>query len=82
MSIPQKFYAPNYSYVGSTNDIPDIRSSIHWAPNIIMDKEGKAIVSFYTADHAGTYSMVIEGSDMNGTVGERRRKIVFRIPEY
>ncbi|HCN85192.1 MAG TPA: hypothetical protein DIT07_16480, partial [Sphingobacteriaceae bacterium] len=61
----KQFYSPKYS-VKSPLILTDLRSTIYWEPDIITDKDGKAIVSFYSADRPGTYSIITEGSDMNG----------------
>jgi hypothetical protein len=36
---------------------------------------GKAVVSFYTSSKPGTYTVVIEGSDMNGHIVSTIKKI-------
>jgi hypothetical protein len=66
--MPKQFYRPAY-IVKTPAVVKDLRSTIHWAPNIITDKEGKATVSFYTSDHSGNYTITVEGSDMNGNIG-------------
>jgi hypothetical protein len=66
-SLPKKFYSPKYPNKDSSG--PDIRSTIHWEPNIVTDEKGEAIVSFYAADLPATYTITIEGSDMNGRMG-------------
>jgi len=70
------FYRPRY--VVKTNPISDFRSTIHWEPDIVTDKEGKAIVSFYSADRPGTYSITMEGSDMNGSIGRQTGTITIK----
>ncbi|WP_143065196.1 hypothetical protein [Mucilaginibacter gossypiicola] len=70
-SMPIQFYTPKYK-PASTPDMTDIRSTIHWAPHIVTDKEGKARVSFYTADNPGSYTYIIEGTDLEGNFGVRR----------
>ena len=47
----------------------DTRSTIHWEPNVVTDVNGKAVVSFYSSDRAGTYTVRVEGSDMSGNIG-------------
>ena len=64
----RQFYRPRYPVKGNINDT-DMRSTIHWAPNIITDKSGAATVSFYAADKPTKYSILLQGSDMNGRVG-------------
>ena len=48
---------------------PFSRSTVHWEPNVITDKEGKASILFYTADNPGSYTVILEGSDMQGNLG-------------
>jgi hypothetical protein len=54
------FYKPLY-------DIPvdskhaDVRSTIHWEPNIIIHKNQDATASFYNADVKGKMRIVVEG---------------------
>ncbi|WP_207533217.1 carboxypeptidase-like regulatory domain-containing protein [Desertivirga arenae] len=71
---PKSFYSPKYSPV-SNPDMTDIRSTVFWAPNIITNQNGEAQVSFYTSDNIGRYSIIIEGSDMNGKIGIGRAVI-------
>jgi len=73
-TLPKKFYTPKYK-PESKADMTDIRSTVYWDPNIITDKDGKASISFYTADIPGTYSVIIEGSDMAGNLGSERTVI-------
>ena len=35
-SLPKQFYRPKYT-VNSKNLLPDLRSTIHWEPNIMTD---------------------------------------------
>jgi hypothetical protein len=70
-NIPRKFYVPKYT-AASIPDKSDIRSTIFWEPDIITNKEGRATVSFYTADLAGKYTVIMEGSDMQGGIGSKR----------
>ncbi len=76
-SFPAEFYRPKYP-VNKIESIADLRSAIHWEPNIITDAEGKATISFYAADLPGYYSIVLEGTDMNGGIGMGRKKIEVR----
>jgi len=53
------FHAPDY---GKRNDAsPDFRTTIFWKPDIKTDDNGQASVSFYTADLATRYRIVVEG---------------------
>ncbi|HCN85209.1 MAG TPA: hypothetical protein DIT07_16565, partial [Sphingobacteriaceae bacterium] len=70
------FYRPRYTI--KTNPLSDFRSTIHWEPDIVTDKDGKGFVSFYSADRPGTYSIIMEGSDMNGSVGRQIGTIIIK----
>lgn len=68
------FYRPRYP-VKNVNPCTDLRSTIHWAPNILTDKAGNALVSFYAADRPTNYTIILQGSDMSGKVGYQTQKI-------
>lgn len=74
---PSRFCAPKY--VGDTTIDAiagsDIRSTIHWEPNLIKEKDGRATLSFFTADYPGTWSISFECADINGGIGALRQKI-------
>jgi hypothetical protein len=57
----RKFYEPVYKTKGKNEEIPDNRITICWKPMVKLDKEGKAKISFYSADIATTYRVVLEG---------------------
>jgi len=76
-TLPKEFYVPKYSS-NSTANMTDIRSTIYWEPFITTDKDGKATISFYTADIPGSYSLIIEGSDMQGSLGSKRTNITIK----
>ncbi|RZA02986.1 MAG: hypothetical protein EOP47_04885 [Sphingobacteriaceae bacterium] len=75
-TLPKKFYSPKYN-VNTTNVAPgtDMRSTIFWEPNIITNAAGKATVSFYSADKAADYSVIVEGTDMSGGLGFGKKEI-------
>lgn len=68
------FYRPRYPVKGDITG-NDVRSTIHWAPNIVTDKEGNATLSFYTADKSGSYTINCQGSDMDGKIGFQTTEI-------
>ena len=55
------FYSPNYSVPKADHKEIDRRTTIYWNPEIITDENGEATVSFYTADRATNYKIVVEG---------------------
>ena len=71
---PVEFYAPKY---GSPEDFskPDLRTTIHWQPNLTIDETGTAKFSFHTADSPSTYSVVIEGVADDGKIIYRRGEL-------
>ncbi|MHC8948651.1 TonB-dependent receptor plug domain-containing protein [Sphingobacterium hungaricum] len=69
----KEFYKPVYEVGSDKTYATDLRTTIHWEPNIVMDKSGKVEFDFYTSDEAGTYRVTLEGIDLNGKIG---RKIV------
>jgi len=62
----REFYQPSYGESRSAQDKADLRTAIHWEPNIEFNAEGKAVLSFYTADTPSTYEVRIEGVQLNG----------------
>ena len=76
VSWPVQFYAPRYTIKDAPGLLPDLRSTIFWQPNMVTDKQGSAQTAFYAADKPSTYTVIIQGSDMNGNIGYRMKKIV------
>ncbi len=75
-TLPKDFYRPRYTIKNATSAIgTDLRSTIHWAPRVATDKDGKATVSFYSADKPADYTVILEGTDLNGGFGFSRQKI-------
>lgn len=63
----REFYAPDYSApVDSLAAMKDLRTTIHWAPNLVTDQTGNASFEFYTAESPGTYRILIEGVAVDG----------------
>lgn len=75
-TLPKQFYRPRYT-VKNVNLAfgTDLRSTIHWEPNITTDTAGNAIVSFFSADKPTDYTITIEGIDDYGNIGYKRKKI-------
>lgn len=60
-SPKREFYSPAYDNPDADSDIPDLRTLIHWAPNIITDAQGNATVKFYNGDIASKVMILCEG---------------------
>ncbi|MFD1164171.1 TonB-dependent receptor plug domain-containing protein [Sphingobacterium daejeonense] len=73
ISISKEFYKPVYDVSSDKQFQNDLRTTIHWEPGIVADKDGKAKFDFFTSDEAGTYRMIIEGIDFQGKI---LRKII------
>jgi len=80
LTLPNQFYQPRYPVKGAPHTYADLRSTIHWAPNIITDKDGNATVWFYAADKPAHYNVIVQGSDMNGKTGYQTDKITVGTP--
>lgn len=71
LHVNKTFYKPVYEPDSETTLRQDLRTTIHWEPNIITDENGKATFDFYTSDEAGDYLIVIEGLDFYGRIGRK-----------
>lgn len=65
---PKQFYKPRYT-AKINNPLADLCPTVLWEPNIITDTAGKATVWFYTKSKSTNYTGIINGSDLNGSVG-------------
>ncbi|WP_299289395.1 hypothetical protein [uncultured Mucilaginibacter sp.] len=75
-ALYKEFYRPKYNANNRNIAIgTDLRSTIHWAPNVTTDAEGKARLSFYSADKPSIYTVTVEGTDLQGQIGYRKQKI-------
>ncbi len=68
------FTAPDYSKP-TDNDYFDYRATIFWKPDVTTDGTETSVVSFYAADAATKYRIVVEGVTKDG-VPVRGEKIV------
>jgi hypothetical protein len=65
-AITRQFYSPAYDVEKPEHKMADLRSTVFWKPDIITNSDGRAAVTFYTADEPGNYRVVIEGLDLEG----------------
>ncbi len=66
-SKTRNFTAPDYAKPSTDAAQADYRSTIYWNPNVDVDaKTGVATVSFFAADLAGLYRVVVEGVTASG----------------
>ncbi|MDF1696784.1 MAG: alpha-2-macroglobulin family protein [Saprospiraceae bacterium] len=70
-----QFYVPKYEKTNVTVR-SDFRKTIYWNPSIQTDKNGEAMVTFYTSDEVTSFSFIAEGITSNGKIGRKTEKIV------
>jgi hypothetical protein len=63
------FYAPHYGSPKTINDVADLRTTIHWQPNLVTNQAGKTSFTYFNAGSKGTYRVVVEGLDHGGHIG-------------
>jgi hypothetical protein len=69
-STPRTFFAPKYEQSDTVNwQKQDLRSLIHWAPNLQTDSTGRSSLSFYNADLTGKMLVIVEAISPNGEIG-------------
>jgi TonB-dependent SusC/RagA subfamily outer membrane receptor len=67
----REFYSPNYDDPAINKKLADLRTTIYWNPNVISDSTGRASVEFFNADGIGKYKAVVEGINVDGTIGRK-----------
>jgi hypothetical protein len=55
------FYSPKYDVKKPEYEKPDLRTTIHWEPNVVTDEDGNATISFYNADSKTIIKVDAEG---------------------
>ncbi len=80
LQLQREFYSPVYEtqeqYAGR---MPDFRSLLYWAPNVVTTKDGKHEASFYSSDVAGNFAVVIQGITADGKAGSKT--VFFKVKE-
>ncbi len=69
------FYHPKYTSSSKNDPKPDFRSTLYWNPNVVTKNDGTIDLSFFASDRKGTYTVWIEGMDMQGNVGMKTMQI-------
>jgi hypothetical protein len=75
VSWPKQYYKPAYTIKDGANQLPDLRSTIDWEPNVTTNENGEASVWFYSAGKPSSYTVIVEGADLNGNLGRTVKKI-------
>lgn len=78
-ATPREFYAPKHMQLTPADwQKPDLRTLIHWVPNMQTDSLGQAKVSFYNGDLTGTTQIIVEAITPTGEIGYQRAEIEIR----
>ena len=73
---PAAFYAPKYDTPEKRiAPVTDLRTTIHWQPDVRTDSLGIAFFDFYTADTETSYTVVIEGITTDGKIIRQEGKL-------
>jgi len=73
----REFYSPQYDGPTPASDEPDLRTTIYWNPSVKTDAQGKATVTFYTANRSTNYRAIAEGISDDGKPG--RATLIFGV---
>lgn len=66
-AYPAEFYSPDYSRQ-TPPEPTDYRRTLYWNPNLRLDENGEATVSFYNNSRHTTLSIEAEGQAADGTL--------------
>ena len=67
--LSKEFYKPDYEKGAEREDLPDLRTTVHWEPLIKTDKNGRAKLSFFHSDVSGRFRIILEGMSQDGKLG-------------
>ncbi|MBQ6225160.1 MAG: hypothetical protein IJJ73_02480, partial [Bacteroidaceae bacterium] len=67
-AIPEDFYHPDYSKHKLPEGQKDYRRTLYWNPNLKLNEEGEAEVTFYNNSRQTTLSIEAEGQAQDGTL--------------
>jgi hypothetical protein len=66
-ATPKEFYSPDYSKESAQNELPDIRTTLYWAPYILTDKNNhKITLNFFNNDVSKRLRIILEGMNEEG----------------
>jgi hypothetical protein len=69
-ATPKEHYSPNYETLKPEDSRkPDLRSVLHWQPQLSTDSLGTATTSFYNGDNVGDMTVVVEVFSETGKIG-------------
>ena len=71
---PAEFYAPRYDRPAA-DDKKDIRSTVAWEPRLKSSDDGRASMTFWSADRRNDYNVVLEGVTAEGELFRRTLRL-------
>ena len=72
----RSFTSPDYLKNDiKSSRVPDFRNTLYWNPSIKPDKDGKAIVDFWSSDKISDYEINIQGITSDGKAISLRKVI-------
>ncbi|MBK7626134.1 MAG: carboxypeptidase-like regulatory domain-containing protein [Bacteroidales bacterium] len=63
---PRIFYSPKHTSKFQTGQLPDMRSTLYWFPDIKVVTNQDYLIKFYNADVSSTYKIIVEGMTSGG----------------
>jgi hypothetical protein len=72
----KQFFSPDYSVRSDLDDISDVRTTLYWNPNVLLDKTSPSMtINFYNNDVTKKLRIVLEGMNEDGKI-TRVEKII------
>jgi hypothetical protein len=64
----KEFYRPRYDTEARRySQVPDLRKTIHWEPNVELDENGEVSLTYYNGDRYTRILCILEGVSKDGT---------------
>jgi hypothetical protein len=63
----KSFYSPKYTPKTEKAEKPDLRTTLFWEPEIVL-QNGNTEHSFFTSDQTGKYKVIVEGISESGKI--------------
>lgn len=65
-NAPRVFYSPQHSSNPGSAFTPDLRTTLFWEPNIVVDGNKEIFLNYFNADNATTIKVMVEGITLTG----------------
>ena len=66
--MPDEFYNPDYSQHPLPDGQADYRRTLYWNPELLLDDDGRAAISFFTGSKPTTITVEANGQAADGTI--------------